>query len=182
MNITRSCCLCPLLLLLMTVADHSAAQENQVEDTQVEDAKAPAASPAASINDVAWIAGHWQGSAMGGEFEETWNPPFAGSMVGMFKFAEDQKVKFYEILTIVEKDGSLLLRLKHFDQALIGWEEKDKSVEFPLQSLTETKAEFDGLVFQKIDETTMHIVVTTKANAGETEEIKFVCNRRKHSQ
>lgn len=154
-----------------------AAQEHQEINS-----KPQTASPAASIDDIAWIAGHWQGSAKGGQFEETWNPPFAGTMVGMFKFAKNDQVEFYELLTIVEKDDSLLLRLKHFDKDLHGWEEKDKSVEFPLLSLNDTKATFDGLVFKKIDPATMHIVVTVSQQEGQAEKIKFICKRSKPRQ
>lgn len=152
----------------------ASGQEKQVEPPT--DAKVTA--PAATIDDVKWIAGHWQGSAMGGQFEETWNPPFAGSIMGMFKFAKNDQVEFYELLTIIEHEDSLLLRLKHFDKDLNGWEEKDKSIEFPLLSLTETEAAFDGLVFKKIDPSTMHIVVTISQKEGKPQKIKFVCQRQ----
>lgn len=132
--------------------------------------------PSAKIDDVAWIAGRWRGEAMGGSFEETWNPPSGNSMIGMFKFIKDEKVQFYELLTIVEKDDSLLLRLKHFDEALVGWEDKDKSVEFPLVQLSDSQAIFDGLKFLKIDDSSMHILVRMR-RAEKTEELKFVCIR-----
>ncbi len=170
-------CLGHLLVLILIFVSPPTSAVGQ--ETGAADSQQKSAPPPASINDVAWIAGHWQGSAMGGKFEETWNPPFAGSMVGMFKFVETERVQFYELLTIVEKEGSLLLRLKHFDKELNGWEEKDKSVEFPLKSVNDTKASFDGLVFQKIDESTMHILVAVEQNDGEAKEIKFVCHRVK---
>lgn len=129
-----------------------------------------------AIEDFAWIVGHWTGEAMGGAFEETWNAPFGGTMMGMFKFVQDDKVGFYEILTIVEEDGNWLIRLKHFDKALVGWEEKDESMEFPLVSLSDTEAIFDGLKFLKIDDNTMHILVTTK-RGDEVDVLKFVCKR-----
>ncbi len=135
------------------------------------------ASPTAKVADVGWIAGHWQGSAMGGEFEETWNPPFAGTMVGMFKFAKGNEVQFYELLTIVEKDNSLLLRLKHFDRNLVGWEERDKTIEFPLRELTKDSAVFDGLVFTRVDANNMKIEVTAKESNGEPKTIRFPCKR-----
>lgn len=173
----RSCHLFILLVVFQSLVVLCAAQEKQNAET-----KPTAVTPSASIDDIAWISGHWQGSAMGGEFEETWNPSFAGTMVGMFKFAKDGQVQFYELLTIVEQDSSLLLRLKHFDKDLNGWEEKDKSVEFPLQSLSDTIAKFDGLVFHKIDASTMHIVVTVSQEEGQAEKIKFVCKRRKSTE
>ena len=102
---------------------------------------------AASIEDFAWIAGHWSGEAMGGSFEETWNPPMGGEMLGMFKMVNNEKVSFYEILTIVPKGDSFVLRLKHFSPGLVGWEEKDEAEEFPLVSVSEKEACFEGLKF-----------------------------------
>jgi hypothetical protein len=134
-------------------------------------------SPKASINDLSWIAGHWQGKAMGGDFEETWNPPKGGAMMGMFKFIKDGEVNFYEILTIVPKNDSLVLRLKHFHNDLVGWEEKDKSVEFPLNSISKKEAKFDGLTFTKISDDEMLIVVVTKQKSGKTQELRFECHR-----
>lgn len=129
-----------------------------------------------SIDDFAWIAGHWRGEAMGGSFEETWNPPFGGTMMGMFKFVQGEKVNFHEILTIVYEDEQWMLRLKHFDDKLAGWEEKEESVKFPLVRLTETEAIFDGLKFLKVDQETMHIVVKTQ-QGEEIQELKFVCKK-----
>lgn len=133
------------------------------------------------IEQLDWIAGHWDGDAMGGKFEETWNPPKGGEMLGMFKFIKDDKVKFYEILTIVENEGSLVLRLKHFDSALVGWEEKDKSVEFPLVKITDEEARFDGLTFRKINDNEMLISVAVKSEKSELETLRFECHRVKQN-
>lgn len=133
-----------------------------------------------TIEDFAWIAGHWTGEAMGGAFEETWNPPFGGTMVGMFKFVSEDEVGFYEIMTIVKEDDSWLLRLKHFDKSLVGWEEKDESMEFPFVRLSDTEIIFDGLKFLKKDDNTMHILVTTK-EGNKVQALKFVCQRNRES-
>jgi len=46
-------------------------------------------SPAATLKDVAWIAGHWQGEALGGITEEVWTAPLGKSMMGSFKLVVD---------------------------------------------------------------------------------------------
>lgn len=158
------------VLLCATAAlcwNHSATTWSQETDDR----------PQASIQNLAWISGHWNGSAMGGTFEETWNPPVAGSMMGMFKFIDSGNIKFYELLTIVPQGNSLLLRLKHFDHELVGWEEKAKSIEFPLSSISETEAKFDGLTFKKINDQQMVITVVTQQKDGSTQELRFECNR-----
>lgn len=163
----------PNLSLLFVMILFVFASYNQVPAQDSKDAD----SPKASIENLNWIAGHWQGDAMGGKFEETWNPSKGGAMMGMFKFINNGEVQFYEILTIVPNDGSLLLRLKHFNNDLVGWEEKDESVEFPLSSISENEARFDGLTFKKISADEMLILVMNKRKNGQTQELRFECHR-----
>lgn len=134
-------------------------------------------SPAASIDDLAWLAGHWQGQAMGGSFEETWNPPMGGAMMGMFKFLQGDEVGFYEILTIAPAGDSLAVRLKHFTSELHGWEEKDETVDFKLIRMTENEANFDGLTFRRISPSETHIFVVLNQEGDKSEEVQFVCRR-----
>ena len=139
----------------------------------------PKKRPVASLDDLEWIVGNWAGEAMGGRFEESWSRNSFGSMMGMFKFVKDDQIAFYEFLTIVQKDETLLLRLKHFTPDLVGWESKEDSVEFPLISLSDREAEFDGLIFQRISRDEMHITVKLKDD-GPDREIRFVCQRVKN--
>jgi hypothetical protein len=122
---------------------------------------AGAKSPAATIEQLAWITGHWEGEAMDGRFEETWNAPSAGTMVGMFKFTQDSEVK---------------LRIKHFRADMVGWEEKDRSVEFPLVKISENEAYFSGLTYRKVGPDEIHIFVLI-GDDRQGKEVKFVCRR-----
>jgi hypothetical protein len=131
---------------------------------------------AAKIEQLAWIAGHWQGDAMGGSFEESWAPAKGGAMMGMFKMVMGDEIRFYEMLTIVPVEDSLILRLKHFSSELHGWEEKDKTVDFPLVKMTETEAFFDGLTFRRINADEMHIFVVIGKDEP-AQEILFACRR-----
>ena len=111
-------------------------------------AQAPAAPPPkAAVNDFTWIVGHWVGTGLGGHSEEMWMPPAGGALPGSFRQMQDGKVTFYELLTFVERDGSVVLRLKHFNADLTGWEEKAQVLEFPLVELTPTKAVFNAMTF-----------------------------------
>ena len=78
--------------------------------------------PKATIEDIAWLAGHWKGNALGGVSEEIWSPPQAKSMMGSYRLIKnDTLVVFYEIVTITEDGQSLTLKLKHFNTDLTGW-------------------------------------------------------------
>ena len=96
----------------------------------------------------------------------------------MFKLVSDDNVQFYEIMTIVPEKKSFVLRLKHFSPGLVGWEEKDKSVEFPLLVASEDEVRFDGLAFQKVSDDEMVISVLVEAKDG-NKKLEFKCQRAK---
>ncbi|WP_090258844.1 DUF6265 family protein [Roseivirga pacifica] len=131
-----------------------------------------AKSPKATLEQVAWIAGSWRGEAFGGQIEEVWTPPFGDSMMGSFKLVNNGKVTFYELCQIKAQNETLILRLKHFDGDLIGWEEKDESMEFPLVKLEKNKAYFDQFTFELVSENQLNMYVVISDN-GKTEEVEF---------
>ncbi len=141
-----------VLLLLFLLGTYGIAQKTiQLEEGQ--------ASPDASLNDVAWIAGHWKGEALGGIAEEIWSPPMGGSMMFVFRLVNDDKVTFYETGYIKQVGATLIMQLKHFDSNLKGWEEKEETIDFKLVKLEKDKAFFEGLTFQKVGEDELQIIV-----------------------
>jgi len=162
------------LTVLLAVAQVAHGQSQKTLNTlQLDD---PAVRPKASIEDLAWLAGSWQGEGLGGAVEEVWLAPSAGTMVGVFKAAREEKPFFYEIVLLVEEKGSITLKLKHFHPDLKGWEEKDEVVEFPLVALKEKEALFSGLTYRltKADELRAYVAVERQ---GKTEELEFVWRR-----
>src|ERR1700737_1738725 len=133
-----------------------------------------------SINIIVWLAGSWKGEAFGGEVEEIRSQPVGGSMMGMFRATEGGKTSFSEFEQIVERDNMLVFKVKHFTPALVGWEEKDKCVEFRLLSSTGNEVLFDGLPLIKIDENTCKHVITLKDKAtGKTRDVEIMYHRTK---
>ena len=146
------------------------AQDDQRLNTMKRE---PGAKPvAAKIADLAWIQGRWVGEGLGGTVEETWNPPMGDSMLGMFRLVKNGKVVFSEHCLIVESEGSLALRVKHFDANFNALEEKDVSVNFPLVKLTPTEAYFHGLTIRKKDADTvlMYVAIKNKKTSAVREE------------
>jgi Domain of unknown function (DUF6265) len=136
--------------------------------------KPDAPRPAATLDVLAWLAGGtWRGDGLGGETEESWSTPAAGAMMGMFRLvkpgADGRKgIGFYEFLTFVEQQGSLVLKLKHFNADLTGWEEKDGFVTFRLARVTTDVIYFDGLTFQKEGRDKMTIFLALRDRATNT--------------
>lgn len=134
-------------------------------------------SPEAKIDQLSWLVGHWKGEALGGVTEEIWSPAMEGAMMGSFRLVSKGVIKFYELMTITEEDNSLILRIKHFDSQLKGWEEKDESEEFKLVEAQANKLYFNGLTFEKVNADEINIYVIFDNKEGQ-EEMKF--NYKKH--
>ena len=106
--------------------------------------------PRASLEDAAWLAGSWVGTAFGKSFEEVWNPPSAGSMVGFFKlFDESGEVAFYEILLLTVEDSTLSLKVRHFNADFTAWEDKSDYIDFRLVKAGPDALHFQGLSFYR---------------------------------
>ena len=158
------------------LASAAAAQSRNTEHTlKLDD---PAARPAATVEKVAWMAGSWEGEAFGGTVEEVWTPPSAGTMVGTFKLVDGGKPSMYEFQILVEEEGSLLLKLKHFNADFSGWEEKDGFVSFPLVKLTEDAVYFSGLTYRRVGSDRLEVHVALE-RGGEVHEERLVFRRAK---
>ena len=160
--------LATIALLLCFAATNVNAQTQLTEHTYRLDAAEQ--RPAATLEDVGWLVGAWLGTGFGQRFEEVWNPPSAGSMVGMFKLYQDDQVSFYEILLLVEEQGSLALKVKHFTPDFIAWEDKEDYITFPLVRVDEQAVHFSGLSFYRIDEDTIDGYIVMRSDAGVREE------------
>ena len=159
-----------VLHFLFTVGFVSAQETLQLSEGQV--------SPPANLSDVAWIAGHWQGEAFGGTAEEIWSAPLGNSMMFVFRLVNDGMVSFYESGHIQQLDDSLILQLKHFDGNLMGWEERDETIDFKLVKLEPNKVFFEGLTMEKISDDQMNVWVLIEEH-GSSEEILFAYERVK---
>ncbi len=164
-----------LALLFLGLMTDATAQSARTENTlRLDD---PANRPAATFEAVDFLIGSWAGPAFGGTFEEVWNPPSAGSMVGMFKFMGDDAVGFYELMLIVEEEGSLSLKVKHFNPDFSAWEEKADYVNFKLVKVEENAVYFSGLTFMRISDDEVHAYIAFKTEDGSREE-KLVFHRQ----
>jgi hypothetical protein len=95
---------------------------------------------AATVESLAWMEGRWRGDHGGDTLEEHWSSPAADSVIGMFRWITDGKIKFYELLAIESDGDQLTMRIKHFHPGLKGWEEKDDAFTLDLTALNGAKA------------------------------------------
>jgi hypothetical protein len=135
------------VILLASITTAACAAEPRTEHTYQ---LAPdGARPAATLDDASWLVGSWTGTAFGERFEEVWNPPSAGTMVGLFKLFGDDGVAFYELLLLSVEEGTLSLKVKHFSADFSAWEEKPDFVNFRLVKKEVDALHFGGLSFYR---------------------------------
>lgn len=69
----------------------------------------PLPAPAkATIDDMAWLAGAWTGMRRTSSIEERWSPPSGGAMLAVSRTVKDGKMRSFEYLRVVERDGGLV--------------------------------------------------------------------------
>jgi hypothetical protein len=80
-------------------------------------------------------------------------------------------------MTLVEERGSMMLRLKHFNPDLTGWEEKGETVDFPLVAVAGDRWLFDGLTIHRQGDDAMTIYVAISQADGAVHEGLFTYAR-----
>lgn len=162
-----------VLCLLGLISSTALAQDKQTEHTLK--LSAGQKSPAATLAEMDWLVGHWMGNAFGGVSEEIWAKSAGGAMMGMFRQVNDGKTVFYELMTLVEENETILIRLKHFNPNLTGWEEKDKTVSFKYVGKKDGVIHFEGMAFKPEgkDAVTIYVAIGQKDGSVHEEEFRY---------
>jgi len=165
-----------ITFLMVGLTSLAWSAEPRTEHTyQLEDGET---RPAATLDDARWLAGSWTGTAFGQNFEEVWNPPSAGSMIGLFKLFGDDGVAFYEILLLSVENGTLSLKVKHFNADFTAWEDKEDFVNFQLVKKEEGELHFGGISFYKRDDDSIDGYIVMRSGE-DTREHHLQYQRRK---
>jgi hypothetical protein len=97
-----------------------------------------------SVEPLSWLEGIWIGKEADQLIEEHWSAPQGDALMGMFRFVHTGEPRFYEFMTIAVEGQEVVLRIKHYDPGLTGWEEKGESVTYPL-----VQVDSGGAIFYK---------------------------------
>ena len=132
-------------------------------------------SPPASVAEAAWLAGQWSGEGIGGaEAHESWLPPSGDTMVGTFvQETPEGGIMFTEHMYLMEHEGSLVVKLKHFNPDLTGWEDKDGMVTFRLISAEPCAHYFNALTYRCDGDGGLVVAVRMKSDKPEPQELIF---------
>ena len=119
-----------LLLALSGMANSSSGQTGQSRS-------------GVTLADLSFITGLWRADWNGGVGEEHWSAASGDNMMGTFRFVKDGKGRFYELMLIEQTPDGPVLRLKHFNAGLVGWEDKAQVYSFHLVEYGKTVAVFE---------------------------------------
>ena len=78
-----------------------------------------AAGPAATIDDLAWMTGNYAGATGPNQLEENWIKAEGGSIAAMVRSTGAGKTGMFEMITIEEMDGSLVLHIQQFNPGFV---------------------------------------------------------------
>lgn len=173
MRIWTEAILAGFLAAVICCTNPVAAQEAGAGETRI--AAEGHVSPPAAITDMTWLEGQWVGTGIeGARAYEGWLPASGGTMVGTFvQESPDGEIMFTEHLYLMEENGSLVLRLKHFNADLTGWEEKDDMLTFRLVAIAEGAAYFHGLTLRQEGADGLLAAVRMKGKDGAGNELVF---------
>ena len=122
----------------------------------------------ATIADIAWLAGHWEGEGLGGVVEDAWMPPRAGVMLGSSRLVkpDGKKGGFYELAAIEEHEGTLRLVSEHFSPDWSERRARKKALRLQLTGLSESQAVFGHLSVRQDGPDARIVEYTLKDKAG----------------
>jgi len=83
-----------------------------------------------NLSSLEWIIGKWQNYTEKDIMEEYWYPILGDAMMGFFRWKKAESIFLYEFMLLQQVGETVVLKIKHFDAKLEGWEEKDKFVEY----------------------------------------------------
>lgn len=77
-----------------------------------------AAGPAATVADLAWMTGNWAGNLGPNQLEENWIGGEGGSIAAMVRMTGSDATSMFEMITIEEVDGSLVLHIQQWNPGM----------------------------------------------------------------
>ena len=121
-----------------------------------------------------WITGTWTGPGFGGTFEEVWSEPDAeGTVMGMFRYLQENEVVFYEFW-ILEETG---MKLRHFNPDFSAWEAKEEWVDFEMKEAGVGKIEMKGLTYELTATNQLKISLNMRNEQDEVYTEVFILDR-----
>ena len=101
------------------------------------------AGPPATIDQLSWMTGNWAGNLGPNQLEENWISTEGRSLMAAVHMTGSDATSMFEVITIEEADGSLVLHIQQWDAGFQPRTETAQKLE--LVEITENSVEFEDV-------------------------------------
>ena len=98
------------------------------------------AAPAADIQQLNWMTGNWAGNLGPNQLEENWIATEGRTLMAAVRMTGEGATSMFEMITIEESDGSLVLHIQQWDPGFVPRTETAQKLE--LAEITENSVKF----------------------------------------
>jgi len=125
---------------------------------------------------IAWLTGDWVGDGFGGVSYEHWSEPIEGIMLATYRHVSEEKNNFFELISISEnKDGSLVMKLRHFNPDLTAWEDEEGQLVWKMKAISDSSVTFGPCTYTLTEPNKMEIsLIMNNDGKVETELFTFL--------
>lgn len=142
-------------------------------------------SAGGALAKLAWMTGDWRSDHKGDVLQEVWSEPIGDSMMGAFRWIKGEKTWMYELITITDEGDTVVLRFKHFNNKMFGWEEKDECLDFTLVRTGKREVVFEHptrrnakrLIYRSLSDNTLIVRVEGIEKDGSTSKEEYTFKR-----
>ena len=99
-----------------------------------------AAGPAASIEQLDWMTGNWAGNLGPNQLEENWIASEGNSLMAAVRMTGNDATSMFEMITIEEAEGSLVLHIQQWDPGFVP--RTESAMEMELTEITGNSVSF----------------------------------------
>ena len=99
-----------------------------------------AAGPAASIEQLDWMTGNWAGNLGPNQLEENWIASEGNSLMAAVRMTGNDATSMFEMITIEEAEGSLVLHIQQWDPGFVP--STESAMEMELTEITGNSVSF----------------------------------------
>ena len=99
-----------------------------------------AAGPAASIEQLDWMTGNWAGNLGPNQLEENWIASEGNSLMAAVRMTGSDATSMFEMITIEEVEGSLVLHIQQWDPGFVP--RTESAMEMELTEITGNSVSF----------------------------------------
>jgi len=101
------------------------------------------AGPPATVADLSWMTGNWAGALGPNQLEENWIAGEGGSIAAMVRMTGNDATSMFEMITIEEVDGSLVLHIQQWDPGMAP--RTEGAQEMKLEEIGENSVKFKAV-------------------------------------